>query len=432
MISNTPSEQDTVSNLVLGINIPDSLVRKKAEAELAMKGHGVPSSKLEDWKYTAIKFNVSATEHLPSPAEVSAVLSLAAKSTIPGLDSARFVVLNGVVVETPKALPVGVKASSISTGYRSSESAAIDGLVRFDQLARKHYPNFDYINTIHALDGLAFTIEKDAIVETPIEILFIGTGSSISAGRVLIEVEDNAKAVFVERHLSLGDGNYYSIPVIEVFCGKHSNLALIKIQEESTTTHVAGTLLQQRDGSIFHSTVVSLGGQLVRNEILPDLNGSKCECYLNGLTVLADSQHVDNSTVIQHIQPDSFSREHYKGIYGGSSTGVFSGTIHVHSEAQKTNAIQSNQSLLLSPDAQIKTRPQLKIYADDVKCTHGATIGEMDKDALFYLRSRGIPKFEAKRLLIQAFAGEVVEMLPLQPLRDYVMAGAIAKLSQQA
>lgn len=428
----TTEQVSVTSPAKLSISVPDKLIRKKAEAELALKSHGVPSSKLEDWKYTSVKFTVSAaTETAPTEAQATSAIALAAKSSIPGLQALRFVMLDGLVIEAPKTLPASVKAASISSGYRSAEFAGIESLPRFDQLSRKSYPNFDYINTINAVDGLVFSVDKDAdISDTPIELVFIGSGEKTSASRVLIEAEEGSTAVFIERHLSLSSNEYYSLPVIEVFCEKSANVSLLKIQEENASTHIAGTLVEQKDASIFNSAVISLGSKLARNEIIPDLKGSKCECYLNGLTVLNEAQHTDNSTVIQHIEPDSFSREHYKGIYSGTSTGVFSGTIHVHSEAQKTNAIQSNQSLLLSPDAQVKTRPQLKIYADDVKCTHGATIGELDENAMFYLRSRGISENEAKKLLIQAFAGEVVELLPLQPLQDYVMERAVAKLKQ--
>jgi Fe-S cluster assembly protein SufD len=204
-----------------------------------------------------------------------------------------------------------------------------------------------------------------------------------------------------------------------------------KMQVESEDAfHVAGVTASQARNSEIRTHLFEFGGALVRNNAQVLLKGSGAQAVLNGLSLLRDSQHIDNATLIHHIEPHAESREHFKGIYGGSSKGVFSGTITVDKIAQKTNAFQSNQALLLSTDASIESRPQLKIWADDVKCTHGATIGQLDADALFYLRSRGIGRQEAQAFLVHAFASEVLLSVNVASLKQHVEEIISQKLQQ--
>jgi Fe-S cluster assembly protein SufD len=225
----------------------------------------------------------------------------------------------------------------------------------------------------------------------------------------------------VESHVGAAGIRYLSLPIVELAAGAGACVDYYKIQVESQQAfHVAGlTALQGRDAQI-KVHMFSFGGALVRNNAQTLLNGSGAHAVLNGLSVLAGSQHVDNATLIHHIEPHGESREHFKGIYRDASKGVFSGTITVEKIAQKTNAFQSNQALLLSSDASIESRPQLKIWADDVKCTHGATVGQLDADALFYLRSRGVGEQEAKAFLVHAFASEVLSSVDAIPVKEYV------------
>ena len=248
-----------------------------------------------------------------------------------------------------------------------------------------------------------------------------------------MKAHEQSQLTVIESHVALDSVKYLALPVVEIHADDAAVVDYYKFQDESRDAfHVASmTVDQGRSGSV-STHVFSFGGALVRNNINNLLKGSGAFSVLNGLSVLNGSQHVDNSTLIHHIEPSIESREHFKGIYADDSRGVFSGTITVEQIAQKTNAFQSNQALLLSPSASIETRPQLKIWADDVKCTHGATVGQLDEDAMFYLRSRGVGREEARNFLIHAFASEVLTTCKVVPLREYVEGAITAKLGVPA
>ena len=278
------------------------------------------------------------------------------------------------------------------------------------------------------------------MIEHPLQVLYLSTGSSQSSFipvRNLIVAEAGSSLQVIESYASLANHrtdaeHYFTSAVTEVVCREDAVVEHTKIQHEGKqAAHIARLHVHQSARSTFTSHVFNFGGKLVRNEIHPVLDGERIECYLNGLTVISAEQHTDNTTIIDHAKPNCFSRELYKGIYGGSSSGAFSGTIIVRPDAQKTNAIQSNNSLLLTGDATIDTRPQLKIWADDVKCTHGATVGQLDEDALFYMRSRGINEQLAKALLIHAFASDIVSHITRQPIRDFMEQQLIERLREE-
>jgi Fe-S cluster assembly protein SufD len=231
----------------------------------------------------------------------------------------------------------------------------------------------------------------------------------------------NAQSTVIESYVGLNDDVYFTNAVTEVKVGDGAALDHCKVQQESTNAfHIAATRVHQSASSRFSSHYFSLGAKLARNEINPVLDAEGCECRLDGLYLAAGQQHTDSRTRIDHAKPHCDSFELYKGILDDRAKGVFNGKIYVHEDAQKTDAKQSNQVLLLSDDAVIDTKPQLEIFADDVKCTHGATVGQLDEQAMFYLRSRGIPQDLARSLLIYAFANEVVEGVNVQPVRDYL------------
>jgi Fe-S cluster assembly protein SufD len=236
---------------------------------------------------------------------------------------------------------------------------------------------------------------------------------------LVVKAEANARVCVVESHIGSEGVRYLALPMVELTAEQGAFLDYYKVQDESTSAyHVTGlTATQSRDAEA-RAHIFSFGAALARNNAQTLLNGAGSQATLNGLSLLRGNQHVDNATLIHHIEPHAESREHFKGIYAGSSRGVFSGTITVEKIAQKTNAFQSNQALLLSTDASIESRPQLKIWADDVKCTHGATVGQLDADALFYLRSRGIGIKDAKAFLVRAFAGEVLSSVNLPQLKE--------------
>ncbi|MCC6953059.1 MAG: Fe-S cluster assembly protein SufD, partial [Deltaproteobacteria bacterium] len=276
-------------------------------------------------------------------------------------------------------------------------------------------------------------IERGAEVVAPIHFLYCSTGTADHASypRLLLLCGESCSCNVVETFVALSDARYLSAPVTEVVVGANARVTHTKVQAESTSAfHIGSLWVDQARSSNFTSNVFHFGGALVRSEINPVMNGEGSECYLNGLTAVGASQHIDNHTVIDHAKPNAFSREIYKGIYDGSARGVFSGTIIVREDAQKTNAIQQNHSILVSENASVDSKPQLKIWADDVKCTHGATVGQLDEHALFYLRSRGIGKETARNMLLHAFASEVIQHVPQESLRESLEGRLLSNLGQ--
>jgi Fe-S cluster assembly protein SufD len=274
-------------------------------------------------------------------------------------------------------------------------------------------------------------LPKGCAAPGPIHLMFVsaGTESHVSHPRILVVAEEGSSATLVESYATIGESAHLTNVVGEFVVGANAHIQHCRVQSESDNAfHVSDVgAAVARDGN-FTSHVITLGGALTRNGVTATLEDDNVECTLNGLYLLNGRQHVDNHTTIEHQQPNGRSWEVYKGILGDESTGVFRGRIHVFEDAQKTDAKQSNANLLLSKEATANTQPQLEIYADDVKCTHGATIGQVDEAALFYLRSRGVPVDRAKQILVGAFAHEVSAELPIDGLRELVDAQLDAKL----
>ena len=267
-------------------------------------------------------------------------------------------------------------------------------------------------------------------------MLFVSTGQRanvVSHPRVLVIAGPNTQAAVVESYVGLGSEPYLTNSVSEFFVGPNAVLDHYRVQRESAAAfHIAATHVREERAAQFRSTAITLGGRLTRHHVHTALVGEGVDSTLNGLYIEDGAQHVDNHTLIEHVEPHCQSHEFYKGILGGRATGVFRGKIHVHQAAQKTDAYQANQNLLLSATAQINTKPQLEIYADDVKCSHGATIGQLDADALFYLRSRGVGHREAIRVLTRAFAGEVLDRVRIPALKDALTELVDRRLDQAA
>ena len=258
------------------------------------------------------------------------------------------------------------------------------------------------------------------VLPKPVHLLFVSAGHrTMSNPRTLVVAGSRAEAHIIESYV--GEGEYFTNAVTELALGEGAVIDHYKLQcESAAASHIATVQGFQERSSVFTSHSISLGGALVRNDINSTLNGPGCECTLNGLYIVGGEQHIDNHTALEHAMPHCASREYYRGILSGRATGVFNGKIIVRKDAQKTDAIQSNKNLLLSAEASINTKPQLEIYADDVRCTHGATVGQLDAEAMFYLRSRGISADEARRVLITAFASDVVDRVRVAPLRTEI------------
>ena len=280
---------------------------------------------------------------------------------------------------------------------------------------------FSALNTAFLQDGAVIRIDDGVVLKDPVHVVFISTAPGeavVTHPRVLLLVGDNSQVSVIESYAGLRDAGYFTNAVTQIEAGAGSVVHHCKILRESLQSyHVAGMQARLARNAVVTSNSITLGGALVRNDIGVVLDGEGAECTLNGLYLAGGKQHIDNHTTIDHASPHCASHELYKGILDGDGRAVFNGKIIVRLDAQKTDAKQSNKALLLSERAQVNTKPQLEIFADDVKCAHGATVGQLDEDALFYLRARGLGREEARRILIQAFATDVLNRVRHKPIQ---------------
>jgi Fe-S cluster assembly protein SufD len=281
---------------------------------------------------------------------------------------------------------------------------------------------FTMLNTAFMTDGVVIHVPKSVEVRQPIHVVFVTdahAAKTVMHPRNLVLIDPNARATLLESYVALGEATYFTNAVTEVSLGGGATLAHSKIQREGRRAFHVGTI-EARQGRDSHYVSFSFatGGSLSRTNIYTKLNGEGCGSTLNGLYMLDGEQHGDHQTRIEHVEPNCFSREVYKGVLDDRSHGVFNGKVYVHPAAQKTDGKQTNNTLLLSKDAQVDTKPQLEIFADDVKCTHGATVGRLDEMALFYMKSRGIDAEVARRLLVYAFAADVLEKIEQPEVRE--------------
>jgi Fe-S cluster assembly protein SufD len=386
---------------------------------------GFPTTKNEDWRFT----NVNAIAQTPFQLARDARRSEATYSDtldacrIPGA-ACQLVFLNGRFASELSDLgnlPQGVRAGSLAQTIAQGGASLEPHLGRYLNIERDA---FCALNTAFIEDGAYVYLPRGTVLEAPICFLFIslpGNDPEMTNPRNLIVAEDATEASIVEDYVSLGSGVSFSNVVTELVAGEDAIISHYMIEREDRQTFNVSTLrTQQARSSNVSSHSVLLGGGLVRNNIHPVLAGEGGECLINGLFIGNGHQHMDNYMLVEHASPHCGSRQFYNGILDGHSHGVFHGRIIVHKDAQKTDAKQTNRNLLLSDDAQIDTKPQLEIYADDVKCTHGATIGQVEENALFYMRSRGIEETDARGLLLLAFANECLDRMKCAPVRDYL------------
>jgi Fe-S cluster assembly protein SufD len=383
---------------------------------------GFPTTHDEDWRFT----NVSAIAQTPYRLARNGRARLSQKELEPyrvaGV-ACQLVFVNGRFASELSLLnnlPAGVKVSSLA-GEISSDPGAIKQ--HFSSYVDIRRDAFCALNTAFAEGGAYVHIPRGTLMEEPICLLFVSTGDdapSMSHPRNLIVAEEDSEATFVEDYVSF-DGAVFCNTVTELVAGDNAVLSHYMIEREHEQAFNISTLrIQQGRSTNVVSHSVLLGGALVRNNVHTVLAGEGGECLINGLFIGNGHQHLDNYMLVEHASPRCGSRQFYNGILDGQARGVFHGRIIVHKDAQKTDAKQTNRNLLLSDDAQIDTKPQLEIYADDVKCTHGATIGQIEGDALFYLRSRGIDEVSARTLLLFAFASECLDRMKSGPVRRHV------------
>jgi Fe-S cluster assembly protein SufD len=380
---------------------------------------GFPSVRDEEWRFTNISPIASTEFRLAPPSKLdAAVLDTFLYADAPF----RLVVLNGRVVpelSRTAGLPTGLKFGSLATA--ATDQADI--VARYlGQLADPSTRTFAALNTAFTHDGAYVYVPDGLVFEQPLQILFVSTSeapvASMSHPRTLIVAGDRSQLQIVETYVSAPGQKHFTNAVTEIVAGEGAVLDHYKVEEESVDAfHMASTHIHAVRNSNVSTHAFTLGGRIVRNDIIAVLDGEGAECTLNGLYLADGDRLVDTHTTIDHAKAHCPSHEIYKGILGGRARAVFNGKIIVRIDAQKTDAKQTNRALLLSDNASINTKPQLEIFADDVKCTHGAAIGQLDDDAIFYLRARGLTYLEARDMLIHAFAGEILERVKIEPLR---------------
>jgi Fe-S cluster assembly protein SufD len=386
---------------------------------------GFPTTHVEDWRFT----NVSAIAQTPFELATTSRVSLSAQQLepyrVPGA-VAQLVFVNGrfspelsQIGELPKGVVVTSLARQIAANPRETENH----LGRYLDIQREA---FSALNTAFLEDGGYVHIARGVMLEEPIFFLFVSTGADaprVTHPRNLIVAEEATQLTVVEDYISIDAGRAFSNAATELVAGEDSVISHYLVEREDQQAFNVSTLrIQQGRSANVASHSVLLGGSLVRNNVHPVLAGEGSDCLINGLFIGNNRQHLDNYMLVEHAKPHCGSRQFYNGILDDRAHGVFHGRIIVHKDAQKTDAKQTNRNLLLSDNAQIDTKPQLEIYADDVKCTHGATIGQIDESALFYLRSRGIDEISARNLLLLAFADECLDRMKHGPARVHVEA----------
>jgi Fe-S cluster assembly protein SufD len=396
--------------------------QKKRAAIGRFEELGFPTPKNEEWKYSNVKDLISESYHFN--AESSLTLADLQDLNIPDQLANILYFINGHYSE------------ELSSIVSSSEQIIIDSLQNaykknptlvnkyFDELVKDDTDAFTSLNTAFAFDGVFIHVPDNQTVEHPVILRFMSDARTENVGsqpRNIVAVGRNAHVKMAEAFRTLGDERSFTNAVTEIHMDRDSGVEYYKVQNESEKAyHVGTTQVRMFDNAHFYAGTVTLNGRFTRNNLNIILDGEHCEAHMYGLYFPDGVQHVDNHTVADHRKPNSESNELYKGILRDRSKGVFNGKIFVREDAQKTNAFQSCKNIVLSTDATMNTKPQLEIYADDVKCSHGTTTGQIDEEALFYMRSRGISKPEAMSLLMYAFCADVVSQIKIDSIREFL------------
>ena len=396
-------------------------LRKAGMARFAEAGF--PTLQQEDWRFT----NVAPIAALPfkptlKPAANGLTAEMVSASTFGRIKASRLVFLDGHYLpglSSCGALPKGIMVSNLAQALAADSGLIEKHLARY---ARGETNSFAALNEAFFQDGGFIYLPPGAQLELPVHLLFVSTareaGATVSP-RNLVIAEKASQGTVLESYISLADAAYFTNAVTELVVGDGARLEHVKFQDESKNAfHMAALHAQLGRSANVSSHSIATGARLSRNNIRTALAGEGVECVLNGLYVTRGDQLADHHMVVEHAQPHCNSHEYFNGILDGRSKGVFHGRILVQPNAQKTDAKQTNRNLLLSEDATVDTKPQLEIYADDVKCTHGATVGQLNEEAIFYLRARGVGLETARRMLIHAFAGEIIERVQHAAARE--------------
>jgi Fe-S cluster assembly protein SufD len=385
---------------------------------------GIPTTKNENYRYTPLdqyfigQYEVELSAN-PFKIDIGSVF----KCDVPELDTHVILVLNGFYSQQNQIglLPEGVVICSLNEASKRYPEVFKDHYARY---AETSSDGLVALNTLFAQDGVFIYVPKNKRVEKPIQIINLSHSykNLRITRRNLIVIEENASANIVVCDHTLCNQRFLANTLTEIFTGKNASISFDRLQNENSfSTQITNTFVHQLENSRFGSNSISLHGGLIRNSFYISLNGAHSETSLNGLFLCDDKQHVANFTLVDHASPHCFSNQLFKGILDDEATGAFNGKILVRKDSQKTQAYQKNNNILLSSSARMNTKPHLEIYADDVKCSHGATIGQLDKEAMFYLRSRGISEGEARHLLMYAFANEIISRISIPVLKERII-----------
>ena len=405
--------------------------RKNAINQL--KALSFPTLKNEKWRFTNVLPLLRENFKLNSGTKANTISDVNIDSFVfKEIDSEVLVFVNGVFnkkLSKINKLQNGVIIGSLQESLNLGDSVIKKHIGKYLKIE----DGFDALNAAFTTDGVFVYLPKGVILQRPIQVLFVSTLENIfTLPRNLIIAQANTQAKIIFNYVGENENTYFTDVVDEIAIEENSIVDIYKIQNESKKAyHLNKTVIHQGNASTLNHFSLSFGALLCRNDLSSKLDGEGISCNLNGLYLGNTNQHVDNYTLLEHSKPNSESSELYKGILDDKAHGVFHGKILVHQDAQKTNAYQTNKTILLSDDATINTKPQLEIYADDVKCSHGATVGQLDKDALFYIKSRGIPSELAKSMLIRAFVSDVIEKISIDKLKEQLNHFIFEHLSQK-
>ncbi|PQJ16184.1 Fe-S cluster assembly protein SufD [Aureicoccus marinus] len=403
------------------VDLDSSVHELRSEAIKKFEDHGFPTKKEEAWKYTSLNA-LQKVDFSLFPKEGALDYKEVKSYFLHEIDSYKIVFIDGVYSSylsetTHEGMDICLMSAALT---KPTYKAVIDNY--FNKAVKDD--SMTHLNTAFSKEGAYIYIPKGKAPHKPIQIMHFSTGSEAAQmlqPRNLIVLEEGAEAQIIERHQNLTKNEVFTNVVTEIFVAERANLDYYKVQNDrDNASLVDNTYIDQKSNSVASVHTFSFGGKLVRNNLNFYQDGSRIDSVLKGITLLGEKQHVDHYTLVHHAQPNCESHQDYKGIYADHSTGVFNGKIIVDQIAQKTNAFQQNNNILISDKATVNTKPQLEIFADDVRCSHGCTIGQLDEDALFYLQSRGVPKKEATALLMYAFANNVLESVRLDALKNRI------------
>lgn len=394
---------------------------------------GFPKKKDEEWRFTNLSPVLSADYKLfPAEDEIPVRIEDLKKYFVSNIDSYNIVFINGIYNSFLSSTTHG--EADICVLSCAMEKTVHQPVIEnfYNKIAPKD-ESFTALNTAFSHDGAYIFVPEKTILSKPIQLMFFSTAKEQEVmyhPRNLIVIENNSQAQIIERHQTLNNKSNLTNVVTEISVGKNSEIDYYKIQNDTIEASlIDNTYISQERDSTASVHTFSFGGKLTRNNLNFTQNGVNSNSILNGITIISGDQHVDHHTWVDHLAPHCDSHELYKGIYDGNSHGVFNGKIFVHKDAQKLNSFQQNNNVLLNDKAEIDTKPQLEIFADDVKCSHGCTVGQLDENAMFYMQQRGIPKKEAKALLLYAFAAEVLEHVQIPQIKNRITTLIASKLN---